>query len=332
MNDFTYAKVVQVEQALWEVEAISQAKFLGGGTNLLDLMKGEIECASHLVDVRCIPELTRIEPITDGGLRIGASVTNSEVANDPLVRTRYPLLAQAILSGANKQLRNAATVGGNLLQRTRCHYFYDTAFKECNKRCLGTGCAAINGFTRMHAILGASPECIAVNPSDMNVALAALDASVYVQGPKGERCIPFSEFHRLPGDRPDLDTTLQCGELITAVDLPPSPFSDHSFYLKVRDRTSFAFALVSVAAALSFDGSIVKDARIALGGVAHKPWRACTAEQLLVGQVITEELLQEVASTALEEAVPQRDNEFKIELARRSIVRALKQAATGSAS
>ena len=330
MNNFTYVKAVTVDHALCEVQK-PNARFIGGGTNLIDLMKGQVECASHLVDVRCIPGMTSIEPMTNGGLLIGASVSNSEVANDPLVRMHYPLLSQALLAGASQQLRNAATVGGNLMQRTRCPYFYDTSFDRCNKRQLGSGCAAIDGFTRMHAIVGASPECIAVNPSDMSVALAALDAVVHVEGPNGEqRCIDFCDFHRLPGDRPDLDTTLQCGELITAVEIPPSSFSESSYYLKVRDRASFAFALVSVAAALQFEGSVVKDARIALGGIAHKPWRCCEAEQLLIGQPISEALLLEVAEKAMFQALPQRDNQFKIELARRSIVRALKHAVAGS--
>lgn len=325
MKNFTYTKATTVEQAICEVQK-SQAMFIGGGTNLLDLMKGTIECPSHLVDIRHIPEMSNIEPLTNGGLCIGASVTNSEFANDPLVRMRYPLLVQAILSGASQQLRNAATVGGNLMQRTRCHYFYDTSFDHCNKRKLGSGCDAINGFTRMHAILGASPECIAVNPSDMSVALAALDAVIHVKGPDSKRCINICDFHRLPGDRPDLDTTVQCGELITAVEIPPSALGDHSFYLKVRDRSSFAFAIVSVAIGLHLEDNMVTDARIALGGVAHKPWRCCTAEQLLIGQVLSDEVLQEVAVLALEDAVPQRDNGFKIELARRAIIRAIKQA------
>jgi xanthine dehydrogenase YagS FAD-binding subunit len=227
-----------------------------------------------------------------------------------------------------------ATVGGNLMQRTRCQYFYDTAFAQCNKRLPGSGCAALEGLNRTHAILGASPQCIAVNPSDMNVALAALDALVRVRGPNGERAVPIGEFHRLPGDHPELDTTLQMGELITAVDLPPPLFSEHAHYLKVRDRASYAFALVSVAAALQMQGNTVTNARIALGGVAHKPWRASAAEQALSGHPLTDANLREAASAALNDARPQRDNAFKVELAQRAIVRAVNQAAgrTGDAA
>ncbi|TDN61735.1 xanthine dehydrogenase family protein subunit M [Paraburkholderia sp. BL10I2N1] len=301
--------------------------FIGGGTNLLDLMKGGIARPLRLVDVTHIRGLDTIGSLPDGSLRIGALVRNSDAANHPYVRERYPLLTQALLAGASAQLRNMATVGGNLMQRTRCHYFYDVAFVQCNKRQPGSGCAAIDGHTRMHAILGASSQCIAVNPSDMSVALAALDATVRVSGPRGERVIPFAAFHRLPGERPDLDTTLQPGELITSVDLPPPLFSEHAHYLKVRDRASYAFALVSVAAALQLDGNTVKNVRIALGGVAHKPWRASVAEQMLTGAPLTDATLHSAAAAALRDAHPQRDNAFKVQLAQRAIVRALKQAA-----
>jgi xanthine dehydrogenase YagS FAD-binding subunit len=290
-------------------------------------MKGGIARPLKLVDITHIDGMERITPLPDGGLRIGALARNSDAANHAWVRERYPLLSQAFLAGASAQLRNMATVGGNLMQRTRCYYFYDTAFSQCNKRMPGSGCAALDGHNRTHAILGASPHCIAVNPSDMSVALAALDAVVRVSGPAGERIIAFADFHRLPGERPDVDTTLQPGELITAVDLPPPLFSANSHYLKVRDRASYAFALVSVAAALQMDGDRVRTARIALGGVAHKPWRASAAEQMLNGQPLTQATLKNAAAAALREARPQHDNRFKVQLAQRAIVRAVNQAA-----
>ncbi|MFM0215827.1 MULTISPECIES: FAD binding domain-containing protein [Paraburkholderia] len=326
MDAITYERAADVAGA---VRAVQQpgAVFIGGGTNLLDLMKGGVERPVRLIDITHIGGLDGVTTLPDGGIRIGALVRNSDAANHALVREQYPLLSQAFLSGASSQLRNMATVGGNLLQRTRCAYFYDTAFSQCNKRVLGSGCAALEGHNRMHAILGASPQCVAVNPSDMSVALAALDAVVRVSGPAGERSIPFGEFHRLPGDRPDVDTTLRPGELITAVDLPPPLFSAHSHYLKVRDRASYAFALVSVAAALQMDGERVQTARIALGGVAHKPWRASAAEQMLNGQPLTQAALTNAAAAALRDARPLADNRFKVQLAQRAIVRAVNQAA-----
>jgi xanthine dehydrogenase YagS FAD-binding subunit len=297
--------------------------FIGGGTNLLDLMKGGVAKPVKLVDITHIAGLDTVSELPDGGLRIGALVRNSDAANHAWVRGRYPLLSEAFLAGASAQLRNMATVGGNLMQRTRCYYFYDTGFPQCNKRTPGSGCAAIEGNNRIHAILGASNQCIATNPSDMNVALAALEALVRVSGPKGERVIAFAEFHRLPGDHPELDTTLQPGELITSVDLPPPLFAQHSHYLKVRDRASYAFALVSVAAALQMDGSTVTTARIALGGVAHKPWRASQTEQMLTGQPLSRATLQQAAALAVRDAKSYGDNDFKIELAQRAIVRAV---------
>ncbi|MGE8473498.1 MAG: FAD binding domain-containing protein, partial [Paraburkholderia hospita] len=248
MDAISYERAADITSA---VRAAQQpgTMFIGGGTNLLDLMKGGVTRPVRLVDITRIQGLDIVSTLPDGGLRIGALVRNSDAANHALVRARYPLLSQALLAGASAQLRNMATVGGNLMQRTRCPYFYDTAFTACNKREPGSGCAAINGHNRTHAILGASTQCIAVNPSDMSVALAALDANVRVSGPQGERVIAFGEFHRLPGERADLDTTLRPGELITSVDLPPPIFSEHAYYLKVRDRASYAFALVSVAAA-----------------------------------------------------------------------------------
>jgi xanthine dehydrogenase YagS FAD-binding subunit len=301
------------------------SKFIGGGTNLLDLMKGDVEQPLRLVDINHIG-LDRITELPDGGLRIGALARNSDTANHPLVRTRYPLLTQALLSGASPQLRNMATIGGNLLQRTRCPYFMDTAFAMCNKRAPGSGCGAREGVNRMHAILGASSACIAVNPSDMNVALAALDAVIQVSGPKGERSIPVGDFHRLPGTMPQVDTILQPAELITAVDLPPPAFTRHTHYLKVRERNSYAFALVSAAVALDMDGPLVRQARIALGGVAHKPWRVPAAEALLAGQPLSEERALQAARRLLDGAQAYKDNGFKIKLAERAVVRALREA------
>jgi xanthine dehydrogenase YagS FAD-binding subunit len=323
MNSFTYERASNLDMAVRE-GARAGTYYLGAGTNLLDLMKGGVERPMRLVDVTHLP-LAAIEELPDGGLRIGAMVTNADAASHPLVTSRYPLLSQALLSGASAQLRNMATTGGNLLQRTRCSYFYDTAFSACNKRRPGSGCAALEGHNRMHAILGASDKCIAVHPSDMAVALAALDATVHVQGPKGERAMPMRDFHRLPGDTPQRDTTLEHGELITAVDLPPSQFAK-AHYLKVRDRASYAFALVSVAAALEMDGERIKAARVALGGVAHKPWRATRTEEMLAGKTLEPGALQPAAAAGVEGAKGFRDNTFKIELAQRAIVRALRTA------
>jgi xanthine dehydrogenase YagS FAD-binding subunit len=324
MRDFAYIRADDVKAAL---RAASQpgARYLGGGTNLIDLMKGGVETPQRLVDVSRLP-LDRIEETPQGGLRIGATAANSDTANHRLVRTRYPLLSQALLAGASPQLRNMATVGGNLLQRTRCHYFYDTGFAPCNKRNPGSGCAALEGENRMHAILGASEQCIAVHPSDMCVALAALDAAVRVQSLRGERVIPIAEFHRLPGTEPQRDTTLEPGELVTAVELPPPAFS-RAKYLKVRDRASYAFALVSVAAALDVQGGVIRRARIALGGVAHKPWRATRTEAALAGQSISRGTLARAAAMAVEGAQPLEGNAFKVDLAQRAIVRAVEEAA-----
>ena len=329
MNRFAYHRAETVEDAIAVLVANPSAKPLAGGTNLVDLMKYDVEHPSALVDIGRLP-LKGIEETPEGGLRLGALVSNADTAYDERVAERYPLLAHAILAGASGQLRNAATAGGNLLQRTRCYYFYDT-MTPCNKRNPGSGCPAIGGVNRIHAILGASNKCIATNPSDMCVALAALEAIVVVQGARGIRRIPMHDFHRLPGDEPQFDNTLQPGELITAVELPPPAFGRNCTYLKLRDRQSYAFALVSVAAALEMaaDGTI-KAARIALGGVAHKPWRKPDAEALLVDRQPGEELFRKVADRLLEGAVGQGDNDFKIELARRAIVRALGQAAAGT--
>ena len=323
MNPFQYQRAADAAGA---VQALSpHAKVLAGGTNLIDLMKNGVERPEKLIDINKIA-LASIEPLANGGLRLGALARNSDTANHPLVRERYPLLSRAILSGASPQLRNLATNGGNLLQRTRCPYFMYSEFPSCNKRAPGSGCAAIHGTNRMHAILGASESCVAVHPSDMCVALAALDATVRVRGRAGERAIPFSEFHRLPGDTPQLDTNLKPDELIVAIDLPRSPYAAHSDYLKIRDRASYDFALISVAAALEVDNGRIRSARIALGGVAHKPWRAESAERALAGQNLSRENLQAAANEALSGAKPLRENGFKVEMAKRAIVRALTSA------
>ena len=305
------------------------AKFLAGGTNLVDLLKYDVERPQRVVDINRLPGLGSIEATPSGGLRIGALVSNSAVAYHPEINARYPLLSRTILSGATPQLRNAATTGGNLLQRTRCYYFYDPA-TPCNKREPGTACSAIGGLTRIHAILGASPACIATHPSDMCVALAALEAVVHVEGPGGSRVIPLAEFHRLPGDTPERDTTLASDEVVTAIELPPEGYASHYTYLKLRDRLSYAFALVSVAVGLKLDGPRTEQARIALGGVAHKPWRVPEAEALLEGQVAEAALFERVAARLLDGAKGQGDNHFKITLAHKAICRALRQAADGT--
>jgi len=325
VNPFSYTRATDVTNAVSEASRSAAAKFIAGGTNLIDLMKENVARPERLIDITHLP-LKRIEDTDDGGLRLGALVTNAETAYNPQVEKRYPLLSRAILSGASPQLRNMATNGGNLLQRTRCIYFYDTA-THCNKRMRGTGCSAIEGFNRMHAVLGASDQCIAVHPSDMCVALAALEAVVLVTGKNGDRSIPIADFHRLPGDTPDMDTNLGGDEIILSIDLPPKGFADHHAYVKVRDRASYAFALVSVAAALEMSGDIIKEARVALGGVAHKPWRNTEAEALLTGKAATKDNFQIVAETILHDAEGFEHNTFKIELSKRVIVRALNHAA-----
>jgi xanthine dehydrogenase YagS FAD-binding subunit len=297
------------------------AAFLAGGTNLVDLMKLDVERPDLLVDVTQVTS-DRIEPLPDGGVRIGAAMRNSDLAADPAIRGRYPALSQALLSGATYQLRNLATTAGNLMQRTRCVYFQDVT-KPCNKRTPGSGCAARQGYHRGLAVLGHSESCVATQPSDMAVALAAFDAVVRVEGASGVREIPLAEFHRLPGDEPQRDTVLERGELIVAVDLPPLPIAARSRYRKVRDRASYAFALVSVAAAIDVDDGVVRDVRIALGGVAHKPWRATRAEKALRGAEPTEELFGRAADAELERAMPLPANGFKVPLARNTIVRTL---------
>jgi len=324
MRSFTYSRAGDVADAVRAIAAEPEAQFIAGGTNLLDLMKEDVARPRHLIDITHLP-LATIEEMPDGGLRLGALVTNADTAYDGQVERRYPLLSKAILAGASPQLRNMATNGGNLLQRTRCHYFYDTA-TPCNKREPGSGCPAVAGYNRIHAILGGSDHCIAVHPSDLCVALAALDATVRVTGAGGERAIPFAELHRLPGDAPERDTTLEIGEIILSIDLPAPGFAEHHAYLKLRDRASYAFALVSVAAALELDGNAIAEARIALGGVAHKPWRDTAAEELLRGQPATDESFRQAAGLILRDAKGLTHNAFKIELARRAIVRALRQA------
>ncbi len=281
MKNFAYARAESVQGAIALLSQNANSKFLGGGTNLVDLMREDVEHPDALIDVTGLSSIG-ITELPDGGISIGAEVRNTAVANDPLVRERYPVLSQAILFGASGQIRNMATVGGNLMQRTRCYYFYDEA-SQCNKRTPGAGCDAIGGFNRMHAILGTSESCIATHPSDMCVALAALEAVVHVEGPGGERAIPFEAFHRLPGTTPHIETDLRPDELITSIQLPALPFAKNSRYRKVRDRASYAFALVSVAAALEITDGKIQHVRIALGGVSHKPWRAHAAEEMLQG-------------------------------------------------
>jgi xanthine dehydrogenase YagS FAD-binding subunit len=322
MQSIFYDRARDVNHAI-ELARQPGAKFIGGGTNLLDLYKSGIEKPVRLVDVSRLA-LADIAELPGGGLRLGAMASNTAVGTHPLVRQRYRVLSEALLNGATTQLRNMATVGGNLLQRTRCHYFTDPAFAHCNKRDPGSGCDAIEGHNRIHAILGVSPQCIATHPSDMAVAMAALDAIVHLQGPDGARQVPLIDFHRLPEDHPEIDTVIRPGELITAVELPPMPFAQHSHYLKVRDRASYAFALVSVAVAVDLDGGTVRDVRIALGGVAHKPWRAPEAEIALRGQAPTAELLARAGAAAVAGAQPYPHNAFKVELAQRAVVRALR--------
>jgi xanthine dehydrogenase YagS FAD-binding subunit len=324
MNQFQYVRATKPQGAIDVVAKDPNAKFIAGGTNLVDLMKRGIMTPQKLVDINRLP-LAKIER-QDKGLRLGALALNSTVANDALVREHQPLLALALNAGASPQLRNMATVGGNMLQRTRCSYFYDLTM-PCNKREPGTGCGALEGINRMHAIFGASDKCIAVHPSDMSVALVALDATVLVSGPKGDRRIAFADFHRLPSDTPEKDSNLEAGELITAVDIPDGPFTKHVHYQKVRERASYAFALVSTAAALDLDGTTIKAARLAMGGVAHKPWRLTAAEQSLVGQPATEASFRRAAEVAMQGAKAFKYNAYKLKLGPNTIVQALRTAA-----
>lgn len=329
MTPFSYARASDAAEAV-RLGAGDAAAYLGGGTNLVDLLRETVAQADRLVDVSGLSEV--IEETHDGGLVIGAAVRNTALAEHRVIRARYPMLSRAILAGASAQIRNMATVGGNLLQRTRCTYFYDTDGSRCNKRVPGAGCDARNGFNRIHAVLGASDTCVATHPSDMCVALAALDAVVHVTGRNGPRAIPFGEFHRLPGDRPDLDTTLTRGDLIVAIELPPLSVAVHSTYRKVRDRSSYAFALISVAAALEMDGGRISDVRVAFGGVAHKPWRATKVEEALRGGVATEQAFLAAAALEFTDARPLRDNGFKPELAGRTLAAVLNDLSEGNAS
>lgn len=324
MRPFKYVRASDPNAAARTVAANANAKFLAGGTNLVDLMKEDIERPTEVVDLTRL-QLKEIKPAR-GGVTIGALATNTETANHPLIRASYPLLTQAIVAGASGQIRNMATNGGNLLQRTRCQYFYDIAM-PCNKRQPGTGCGALQGINRIHAIFGWSDQCVATYPGDMANALYALDAVVRVRNARGgERTIPIDQFHRLPGDTPNIDTTLEHGELIVAIELPRSTFAKHSYYLKVRDRASYAFALVAVAAALELNGSAIKQARVVLGGVAHKPWRSRDAEAALTGRRASEATFAEAAEAAMKDAKPLEHNAYKVELGRRAIVRALSRA------
>jgi xanthine dehydrogenase YagS FAD-binding subunit len=328
VNDFEYVRATNVADALRHIAADPAAKFIAGGTNLVDLIKENVERPSRLIDITRLP-LHEVTQTPDGGLRVGALVPNSDLAYHPVIEARFPLLAAAILSGASPQLRNMASTAGNLLQRTRCFYFYDTT-TPCNKRDPGSGCSAIGGINRMHAILGASEQCIATHPSDMCVALAALDARVLTASPSGERAIAMTDFHRLPGDTPERDTNLRSDEIITGIELPPQGFTENYTYLKLRDRLSYAFALVSFAVGLTIENGAIRDARLALGGVAHKPWRDPAAEARLTGASPTNESFRAAADIVLRNARGFGDNDFKIELARHGIVRALSQAARGT--
>ncbi|MCD5980010.1 FAD binding domain-containing protein [Pseudomonas quasicaspiana] len=328
MNPFTYSRPTSVNEAVNLSGAAT--RFIAGGTNLLDLMKENVARPEHLIDITRLP-LNDVSETADGGLLIGALVSNADLAWHPLIEQRYPLLSQAVLAGASPQLRNMASTGGNLLQRTRCYYFYDSTV-PCNKREPGSGCPARDGLNRIHAILGASDECVATHPSDMCVALAALEAVVHVQGRAGQRTIEFADFHRLPGDAPQRDNQLADDELITAIELPPPSFAGQGKYLKIRDRASYAFALISVAASLELDGDVIRNVRLALGGVAHKPWRDKVVEQMLVGKPVSRENFAAAADALLADAEPLEHNAFKVKLARRAIIRTLSDAAVDAAA
>ncbi|HEY0483269.1 MAG TPA: xanthine dehydrogenase family protein subunit M [Kofleriaceae bacterium] len=324
MQPFVYVRADSLDHAV-AAGRQGDARFIAGGTNLVDLMRLEVMRPRAVVDITGLA-LSAIEDV-NGAVRIGALATNTDVAYHPLISARFPALSEALLSGASPQLRNMATVGGNLLQRTRCPYFRDGT-SPCNKRAPGSGCSALDGYTRPHAVLGTSNKCIATHPSDMAVALVALDAVVHTQGPSGNRAIPIADFHTLPADHPEIESVLLPGELVTHVELPATPFAARSRYTKVRDRASFSFALASAAVALDLQGGKVRDARLALGGVATKPWRAVDAERWLIGKAATLDSFKRTAAIALEGATPREDNAFKVELERRTIVRALQRGAS----
>lgn len=322
MNQFEYVRTASAAEALAAISGKRHSSFIAGGTTIVDLMKLGVEKPAELIDINLLP-LSAIETLPNGGVRIGALARNSDVAHHELIRDGYPVLSQALLSGASPQLRNMATVGGNIMQRTRCYYFRDLTF-ACNKREPGSGCPAMDGFNRIHAILGTSDQCIATNPSDMNVALVALEAVVKLEGPEGKRSVPFEEFHVLPGNTPDLETVLQPGELITSVDIPASGYAKKSLYLKVRDRASYEFALASVAVAVEMSAGKIAEARVGLGGVATKPWRAHSVESVLKGQAPSEELFTRAGEAAVDGAQPRGDNTYKVDLLKRATGKALR--------
>ncbi len=330
MTPFKYTSAKSIDTAIQSAVSNKEAQFLGGGTNIIDLMKEDVERPNELIDISRLA-FNKIETIKNwGGVSIGAMAKNSDTANHPIIRKDFPLLSQSILAGASVQIRNMATNGGNLLQRTRCPYFYDTAM-PCNKREAGSGCGAKEGFNRMHAIFGWSDHCVAVNPSDMCVGLATLDAVVIVQGATGsKRTIPFTDFHRLPGDHPEKDNTLNEGEIITSIEIPKNNFASRSYYLKIRDRASYAFALVSVAVAMETKGDTIVKVNIALGGVAHKPWRALEAEKYLAGKTATEENFKQAAEMEMQKAKPLEENKFKVEMGVLAITHALNKAMKGA--
>ncbi len=325
MRPFVYTQAQNPQEALSAATANETAKYLGGGTNLIDLMKEDVERPTELIEVADL-KFNEIKPNSRGGFTLGAMANNSDTANHPDIRKNYPLLSMAMLSAATAQIRNMATNGGNLLQRTRCPYFYETSM-PCNKRETGTGCGARNGMNALHAIFGWNDHCVAVHPSDMCVALAAIGANVQVQQANGQlRTIDFSDFHRLPGDRPEKDTNLQPGELITAIELPKPVFSDHYYYLKIRERSSYAFALISVAAGLQMQSGTIANAGLAMGGVAHKPWKLTDVEKYLKGKKPSQSTFEEAAELAMKDAKPLEDNKYKVEMGKKAIVRALTQA------
>ena len=324
MKPFQYIRPANPKGAVDALTQSSNAQFIAGGTNLIDLMKRHILTPEKIIDISQLP-FKKIEQVNNS-LRIGALTLNTSVAENKLLQQKQPLLVQALNAGASAQIRNMATMGGNILQRTRCPYFYDAAL-PCNKRNPGSGCGALEGYNRTHAIFGFSDKCIAVHPSDLSVALAAIDATVAVTGPKGDRTIPFTEFHRLPGDQPEMDTNLQKGELVTTIIIPDAPFAKNVHYLKVRDRASYAFALISVAAALHLENNTIKEARLAMGGVAHKPWRLIEAEKILVGKPVSASIFQEAAQVAMQGAKAFEHNSYKLKLGPNTIVEALKKAA-----